>query len=154
MRCEAMPILHPTWDLKYVNERLVTQPVTSSFDSWCHLRLKSQIYGHQDSSSANFAHIVRGVDQAFLGGLRVFGPLFDLLYQPRMMDDNECGTVGVMIDKGNRSTNRKPAAVPLCPPQIPHDLTPAAAVGRQRLIACRYYMFQEMSYILWISEVH
>jgi hypothetical protein len=34
---------------------------------------------------------------------------------------------------GNRSTQRKPALVPLCPPQIPHDLTWAwtrsAAVG-------------------------
>jgi hypothetical protein len=24
---------------------------------------------------------------------------------------------------GNRSTRRKPALVPLCPPQVPHDLT-------------------------------
>jgi hypothetical protein len=24
---------------------------------------------------------------------------------------------------GNRSTRRKPAPVPLCPPQMPHDLT-------------------------------
>jgi hypothetical protein len=27
------------------------------------------------------------------------------------------------IGRGNRSTVRKPAPVPLCPPQIPHDLT-------------------------------
>jgi hypothetical protein len=27
------------------------------------------------------------------------------------------------IGRGNRSTRRKPAAVPLCPPQIPHELT-------------------------------
>jgi hypothetical protein len=25
--------------------------------------------------------------------------------------------------RGNRSTRRKPAPVPLCPPKIPHDLT-------------------------------
>jgi hypothetical protein len=41
--------------------------------------------------------------------------------------------------RGNRSTRRKPAPVPLCPPQIPHDLTGdrtrAAAVGSQRLTA-------------------
>jgi hypothetical protein len=41
--------------------------------------------------------------------------------------------------RGNRSTRRKPAPVPLCPPQIPHDLswagTRAAAVGSQRLTA-------------------
>jgi hypothetical protein len=42
-----------------------------------------------------------------------------------------CGT--------NRSTRRKPAPVPLCPPQIPYDLTwartQAAAVGSRRLTA-------------------
>jgi hypothetical protein len=49
-------------------------------------------------------------------------PLFGLLYQPRTIDD-ECEAVGGMrIGKGNRSTRRKPAPVPLCPPQIPHDL--------------------------------
>jgi hypothetical protein len=29
------------------------------------------------------------------------------------------------IGKGNRSTRRKPAPVPLCPQEIPHDLTRA-----------------------------
>jgi hypothetical protein len=38
--------------------------------------------------------------------------------------DDECGAVGGMgIDTGNRGTRRKPAPVPLCSPQIPHDLT-------------------------------
>jgi hypothetical protein len=50
-------------------------------------------------------------------------PLFGLLYQPRMIDDDECGAVGgKRLGRGNRSTRRKPAPVPLCPPQIPHDL--------------------------------
>jgi hypothetical protein len=43
-----------------------------------------------------------------------------------------------MIDRGNRSTGRKPAPVPLCPPQIPHAAcmrTRAAAVGSQHLTA-------------------
>jgi hypothetical protein len=39
------------------------------------------------------------------------------------------------IRRGKRSTRRKPATVPLCPPQIPHDLTRAAAVGSRRLTA-------------------
>jgi hypothetical protein len=43
-------------------------------------------------------------------------------YQPRMID-NECGAVdGMRIGKGNKSTRRKPAPVPLRPLQIPHDL--------------------------------
>jgi hypothetical protein len=29
------------------------------------------------------------------------------------------------IGRGNRSTRRKSAPMPLCPPQIPHDLTRA-----------------------------
>jgi hypothetical protein len=30
---------------------------------------------------------------------------------------------GMMIGKENRSTRRNPTPVPLCPPQISHDLT-------------------------------
>jgi hypothetical protein len=43
-----------------------------------------------------------------------------------------------MIGRGNRSTRRKPAPVPLCPPQTPHSAhmrTRATAVGSQRLTA-------------------
>jgi hypothetical protein len=37
---------------------------------------------------------------------------------------NECGAVGgLRIGRGNGSTRREPDPVPLCPPQIPHDLT-------------------------------
>jgi hypothetical protein len=45
-----------------------------------------------------------------------------LLYQPRMIDDDYGAVGGIIIGRGNRSTRRKPAPVPLCPPQIPHDL--------------------------------
>jgi hypothetical protein len=60
-------------------------------------------------------------------------PLTGVLYQPRMIDE-ECGAVGGMrIGRGNRSTRTKPAPLPLCPPQILHDLawarTQAVAVG-------------------------
>jgi hypothetical protein len=60
-------------------------------------------------------------------------PIIGLLYQPRVIDD-ECGAVGGMrIGRGNRSARRKPSPVPLCPPQIPRELTWArtwaAAVG-------------------------
>jgi hypothetical protein len=50
--------------------------------------------------------------------------------------DGEIG--GMMTGRGNRSTRRKPAPVPLCPPQTPHAArtrTRAAAVGSQKLTA-------------------
>jgi hypothetical protein len=51
--------------------------------------------------------------------------------------DGEIG--GMKIGRGNRSTRRKPAPGPLCPPQIPLDKTRArtraVAVGSQRLTA-------------------
>jgi hypothetical protein len=47
-----------------------------------------------------------------------------LLYQLQMINDGDCGAVGGMkIGRGNRSTWRKPAPAPLCPPQISHDQT-------------------------------
>jgi hypothetical protein len=55
-------------------------------------------------------------------------------------DDDDCGAIcGMQISKGHRSTRRKPALVPLCPPQIPHGVSRAgpraAAVGSRRLTA-------------------
>jgi hypothetical protein len=50
--------------------------------------------------------------------------------------DYDDGEIGGMIGRGNRSTRRKPASVPLCPPQRPHAArtrTPAATVGSQQL---------------------
>jgi hypothetical protein len=57
-----------------------------------------------------------------------------LLYQPQMTDDGDCGAVGGMkTGRDNRRTLRKPAPVPICPPQNRHDLnwarTRAAAIG-------------------------
>jgi hypothetical protein len=53
------------------------------------------------------------------------------------MNDNDCGAIGGMLGRGNRSTRRRPAPMLLCSPQIPHDLTRARiqadAVGSQRL---------------------
>jgi hypothetical protein len=56
---------------------------------------------------------------------------------PGDCEDGEFG--GMKIVRGNRSTQRKPAPAPLCPPQIPLDQirvrTRAAAVGSQGLTA-------------------
>jgi hypothetical protein len=52
--------------------------------------------------------------------------------------DYDDGEIGGMIGRGNRSTRRKSAPMPLCPPQTPHAArmrTRAAAVGSQRLTA-------------------
>jgi hypothetical protein len=48
---------------------------------------------------------------------------------PGDYDDGETG--GMMIGRGNRSTRRKPAPVPLCPPQTPHA-RPAREPGPPR----------------------
>jgi hypothetical protein len=79
---------------------------------------------------------VSGVGLSSLGTATISG----LLFKPQMIDEGDCGAIcGIKIGRGNRSTRRKPAPAPLCPPQIPHDQTRAltrdAAVGSQRLTA-------------------
>jgi hypothetical protein len=74
-------------------------------------------------------------------------PLIGLLYQPRMID--ECGAVGGMrIGRGNRSTRRKAAPVPLCPPQIPHDLTWART--RAAVVGSRWLILFSFNWRLWL----
>jgi hypothetical protein len=49
-----------------------------------------------------------------------------------MIDEDDCGAIGGMkIVRRNRSTRRKPAPAPFCPPQIPHDQTRARTPGRR-----------------------
>jgi hypothetical protein len=78
-------------------------------------------------------HIV-GVESK-LGPLGTSATEWPIVPAPDDYDDRAFG--GMKIGKGNRSTRRKPAPAPLCPPQIPldqtRDRTPAAAVGSQRL---------------------
>jgi hypothetical protein len=72
-----------------------------------------------------------------LGPLGTSATEWPIVPAPGDYDDGEFG--GMMIDRGNRSTRRKPAPVPLYAPQIPLDQTRvwtrAAAVGSQRLTA-------------------
>jgi hypothetical protein len=70
-----------------------------------------------------------------IGSTRHCGHQWPILLTP---GDYEDGEIGGMIGRGNRSTQRKPAPVPLCSPQILHAArtrTRAAAVGSQRLTA-------------------
>jgi hypothetical protein len=55
-----------------------------------------------------------------LGSLGTIGTNRPIVPAPCDYDDGEID--GMMIGKGNRSTRRKPASVPLCPPQNPHAL--------------------------------
>jgi hypothetical protein len=70
-----------------------------------------------------FFIIISGVGLSLLGAAATSG----LLYKPQMRDEGDYGAIGggLKIDRGNRSTRRKPAPAPLCPPQIPHDQTRA-----------------------------
>jgi hypothetical protein len=70
-----------------------------------------------------------------LGPLGTATTIRPIVTAPGDYDDTE---IGGMIGRGNRSTRRKPAPVPLCPPQISHAArirTRAAAVESQRLTA-------------------
>jgi hypothetical protein len=72
--------------------------------------------------------IIGGVGLSPLGTAGTSG----LLYKPQIIDEDDCGAIGGMkIGRGNRSTRRKPAPAPLCPPQIPHDQTRARTPGHR-----------------------
>jgi hypothetical protein len=55
-----------------------------------------------------------------LGPLGTVATNRPIMPTPGDYDDGEFGDM--MIGIGNRSTLRKPAPMPLCPPQIPHAL--------------------------------
>jgi hypothetical protein len=86
------------------------------------------------SDAAFISHIFfHGVRLSPLGTAATVWPI-----EPAPDDDDDCGVIGGMrIDRGNRSTRRKPASVPLRTLKIPHDLTRgrtrAAVVGSRRL---------------------
>jgi hypothetical protein len=88
------------------------------------------------------------------GGWSPGGPLgtsptkWSIVRAPGDCDDGKFG--GMKIGRGNRSTRRKPAQVPLCPPQIPLDQTRsrtrAAAVGSQLWRGLRTVFYQRRFY--------
>jgi hypothetical protein len=71
-----------------------------------------------------------------------------LLYQPQMIDDDYEAVGGMRIGRGNRSTRRKPAPVPLCPPQIPHDL--GSNPGRRSNILSAIFPSSTNSRAVWM----
>jgi hypothetical protein len=95
----------------------------------------SLAYYSQSHTTVSLAYYSQPNLFQFLGLVR--RPLFGLLYQPRIMDEDECVVVGGMSGIGSRSTRRKPAPAQLCPPQIQLDLTwariQASAVENQGL---------------------
>jgi hypothetical protein len=79
-----------------------------------------------------FIGIVGGGIQ--LGSLGTATPNRIIVSAPDDYDEGEID--GMIIDRGNQSTGRKPASMTLCPSQNPHAArkrTRAAAVGSQRL---------------------
>jgi hypothetical protein len=52
-----------------------------------------------------------------IGSTRHYGHQWPIVPAPGDYDDGE---IGGMIGRGNRSTRRKSAPVPLCPPKTPH----------------------------------
>jgi hypothetical protein len=83
---------------------------------WCS---SSDCWGHSPTSLCHH-WVVYFLFLVPWGGARLYHlirwPLFGLLYQPRMVD-NECGAVSVMrTGRVNRSTRRKRATVSFCPP--------------------------------------
>jgi hypothetical protein len=69
-----------------------------------------------------------GVQLGPLGTAATNGPIVPA---PGEYDVGEIG--GMVIGRGNQSTQRKPAPVPLCPPQTPHacpDANPGCCGGK------------------------
>jgi hypothetical protein len=97
--------------------------------AWDQVRLEEYLEGRSPP------HAPFGVEWNL--GYCYWGQYWPIVLSP---DDDECGAVGGMrIDRRNRSTRRKSAAMSLCPPQISHyltwDRTRAAAVDRRLLTA-------------------
>jgi hypothetical protein len=62
--------------------------------------------------------------------------------------DYDDADIGGMIDRGNRSTRRKPASMPLCPPQNPHGTrtrTRAADAG----VLAQLCQFDSIPSVVW-----
>jgi hypothetical protein len=78
--------------------------------------------GHHRSRLSDATSSIRIVGvESILGPLGTSATEWPIVPAPGDCGDGEFG--GMKMDRGNRSTRRKPAPVPLCPPQIPLDQT-------------------------------
>jgi hypothetical protein len=132
--------------------------VTSDIPCFTSPRMNSVVWTYPDYSSptpsgSSFYFLLCGLRWDWVQLVR--RPLGGMLYRSRMMYDY--GTVGEMrISRVSPSFRRKPAPMPICPPQIPHDLTwdwiRAARMGCRRLTV--WAMARSPSGVLFITRVH
>jgi hypothetical protein len=138
---ENSPVLHFTF--------LYTNRIIKYWQKWKKWQFDWSSVFVVPTTWSYYIHFFSGVGLRPLGTAATSG----LLYKPQMIDEGDCGAIGGMnIGMGNRSTRRKPAPAPLCPPQILHDQTRArtraAAVGSQLLTA--WAMAQPYTTYKWI----
>jgi hypothetical protein len=75
-------------------------------------------------SKVNPKYLSKGYRMLSLSGYITTLSVSTLYTVDNRMMITECAEAGgLRIGRGNRSTHRTPAPVPLCRPQIPHDLT-------------------------------
>jgi hypothetical protein len=98
------------------------------------------IGGRKLKISLQFRTIVLYIFFYLCGGTLGTAATTGLLYQPRMIDEGDCGEIGGMkIDRGNRSSRRKPAPTPLLSITKSHMTRPGFEPGTQRCEASYYY---------------
>jgi hypothetical protein len=124
------------WEDMYLLDTEATLARTLSASSWTNLNLIIFTLKDEKLASNINVFLLEWADGVQLGPLGTAASNRPIVPTPGDYDDGEIG--GMMVGRGNRSTRRKPAPVPLCLPQIPHAArtrTRAAAVGSQRLTA-------------------
>jgi hypothetical protein len=104
---------------------------------------KHGVFARERTQFKNLITCCDGTLIGIVGGGVQLGPLGTVVSNRPIMPvpgNYDYGEIdGTMIGMGNQSTCRKPAPVPLCPPQTPHAArtrTWAATVGSQQLTAC------------------
>jgi hypothetical protein len=95
------------------------QVVTTYRTTWCHIPEEPQFPYRNNTITTQHTESAPAVECLRDNAIGwKFEHLFEIVQRRR-----QYRAVGAMrIGRGNRSTRRKPAPFPLCPPEIPHDL--------------------------------